>query len=49
MSVKTFKLNMPEWDKPEIYTDGSQIMKSRTDAFVEFKEEIIDWLKDQKK
>lgn len=48
MSVKTFVLNMPEWDKPEEF-GGLKVMKSRTDAFVEFKKGIIEWLKDQKK
>ena len=48
MSVKEFKLTMPEWDKPETY-NGLKVMKSRIKAFIDFKKEIIEWLKSQKK
>lgn len=40
---------MPEWDKPEELSDGSKVMKSRTEAFIYFKKDIIEWLKSQKK
>lgn len=45
---KTFKLTMPEWDKPEEIS-GLKVMKSRINAFIDFKKEIIEWLKSQKK
>lgn len=48
MSVKEFTLKMPEWGSTQ-KMNGKDIVKSRRAAFIDFKKDIIKWLKDQGK
>lgn len=49
MSVKEFTLNMPKWDDNPEEDKHTQVTMSRIHAFIKFKKDIINWLKDKKK